>query len=230
MANKLALTFTLVCFFFAFSHAVNDVVEELKETPFPESDPKDSTTTTANIFLPTQKPESDPVNTIEFEPESLVESEHVEKEEEVPKDSEPVNSVPLTVISFRPINDRHFPRRPFPLTFPHGHRCRHQHLRLRLRRSAWGPRSYGDDMILSRQDQSSNPVFGGVRQIPARWVKFGHMDEIDSPHHHHHYHHGHHRHHHDDEAEHEGREHEHKHDHGFGSGLLKSFRKFLNHF
>ena len=235
---KLALTFALICFFFAFTHArfssdltVNDVVKDVKE-PLPESDPKESTT--SNIFLPTESSEPDPDitdSTVELKPEKFVESEEFQENPNPnPKDSEEVNSVPLTVITFRPINHRHFPRRPFPLTFRHGHRCHGQHLRLRLRRSAWGPRSYGNDMIVSEGvDPTSDQVFqGGVHQIPAQWVKFRHVDEIESPHHHHNHHH--YRHHHEDEAEHEEREHHHEHYHGFGSGFLKGFRKFMNHF
>ncbi|KAM6557689.1 hypothetical protein CsatB_004708 [Cannabis sativa] len=189
---KLSLTLTLLFFFFTFSHArfsldltsSNDVVEE------PESN---------HIFLPTQRPESDP-NFLNTQTQKLVVSQLDESD---PK---------LTFISFRPINGRQFPRRPFPLTFRHrhGHRCRHH--QFRLRRSDPTVRSYGNDMILSDElsrDQSSE-------------------EDAVFRHHHHHRHlrHGHH--HHINNNYHHNHEYEGNNDHGYSNGFMRSFRKFLN--
>ena len=90
-----------------------------------------------------------------------------------------VESVPLTVVTFRPIN-RHFQRmhdrRPFPFRMPH--RCRHHFKPI-------GPRflhreiPFGNDMIMARDDDAPTnigPVFRGgrLRHHPARWVKLHH--------------------------------------------------------
>ncbi|XP_062074539.1 uncharacterized protein LOC133778583 [Humulus lupulus] len=223
LALALALSFTLVCFFFAFSHAtfpLDPALDDVVEKDLPGSASDSDSKVSNNIFLPSQKPDSDPDA---IKTQTLVVSEQLQDD---PK---------LTVISFRPINDRHFPRRPFPLTFRHGHgrRCGHHHHR--LRRSDPIVRSYGNDMIMS-DDVSSEPALrGGVRhQIPTRLTEFHRVepsfefgqDLTELPHHHHHHHdHGHHHHDHEDEAEHEEREHHHRH----GGGFLRSFRKFLNH-
>ncbi|KAF3448691.1 hypothetical protein FNV43_RR09404 [Rhamnella rubrinervis] len=233
---KLVLTIAVICVFFAFSHArtpadlpVADVITDESLNDHLE---------TATLRLPSERDESEPVTKVEWVREST-ESKRPETTEsfDKPDESEPSDSVPLTVISFRPIN-RHFPRRPFPLTFRRGHPCRHSHPQFK----PWDPRpqrrevSYGNDMIVS-DELRFKPVSHNEDQpqIPARWstfrqvgprFPFRHDDEMERPHHHHHHRF---RHHHVEGGENEEREVEHEHNNGEG-GFMMRVRKFLNHF
>ncbi|EXB66080.1 hypothetical protein L484_003881 [Morus notabilis] len=104
---KLAVTFVLLCLFFAFSHArfasdlpqIEAFAKEATEI-LPEADSKPSTT--GDILLPSEKHVSEPGS----------ETIQVNLEESV---SEPGadDAAPLTLISFRPVN-RHFPRLCLP--------------------------------------------------------------------------------------------------------------------
>lgn len=251
---KLYLTVAVIVLFcFAFSTArtpadlpLTDVVGDESLDAHRESDIQAST-----ILLPSERSESEPVTLVELEPEST-ESNFAEFRtgESSPHDSESTPySVPLTVISFRPIN-RHFPRRPFPLSFRHGHRCRHGHHQFK----PWGPRplrrevSYRNDMV-DGEEPKSKPVFGDGEepQIRTRMIRlrqggprfpFRHDEDLterpnhhDQDHDHHHRLHVFHRQHMDMEG---GQtkerevEKEHKHDHA--ETFMKSFRKFLNRF
>ncbi|CAN6718579.1 unnamed protein product [Malus baccata var. baccata] len=239
---KLLLSLAALFLLFAFSRArtssdlpANEIkARDPADVKLPESNPKPKTpTTTTTILLPSEKPDTESATGATI----------------LPKEESTIETVPLTVFSFRPVN-RHFPRRPFPLSFRHGRPCGHA-------RRPWTPRfhggerehregesvSYGNDMIMASGDNMGfDPAFrGGVRQIPARWVNFRHGGprfpfrheeemELERPHHHHH-----HRHHHDhDQDRREGFEgmekpfREHKHEHE--GGLMRKFRKFLNHF
>ncbi|GAV65784.1 hypothetical protein CFOL_v3_09298 [Cephalotus follicularis] len=246
---KPAVTVTVLFLLFTISQArvpsdltEDDVTTTTKDLniPLPESEAK----TTNTILLPTEKPES----VVEFEPEV---TESKLPEPEIPEESTETETVPLTVISFRPQN-RQFPRHPF-LPFRNRHGCR-QNRQFKIggaRVHHDGEISYGNDMLQSySEDSSSDPEFrGGERKIPARWVRFHHggarfpfkhdvemRDEIERPHRHHHdhdderHHHDrdedhHHRHHHDHDDE---REHEH-HERREG-GFMWGIRKFLNQF
>ncbi|KAF5478111.1 hypothetical protein F2P56_004698 [Juglans regia] len=182
---KLAFTFSVTFFLFALCYAriptgiiENDVAgdEQLETTiTSPAADTENTRTT---ILLPSEK----------HEPEfATMVSVSEETDSNLPEPES--NSIPLTMISIRPI-DRHFPRRPFPLMFRHGHRCRHhRHPRHDQQHEGhefkpWGPRfpdrevPYGNDMIVAdEKDSGSNPESRGVvRQIPGRWVKFSHQE------------------------------------------------------
>ncbi|KAL6182351.1 hypothetical protein ACLB2K_043774 [Fragaria x ananassa] len=262
---KLISTAAALFLLFAFSHARTpsdlpnglDVIADNK-IPVTDADVKATTTTDNTLRLPSERPGSETV--VESEPATFAEEQKlpegaefvtiVSNEENTADASKSETTLPLTVISFRPVG-RHFSRRPFPLGFRHGHRCRHGH-----RQAKWTPRvkdlhnkdatPYGDDMILASGEPEmkfDRPFRGEARpQIPARWTDFRHVgprfphkhgDEMDSerPH----LHHRRHRHHdHDDEMENEGeehhREHRHEHRHEQHHGLFRSFRKFLNGF
>ncbi|KDP25310.1 hypothetical protein JCGZ_20466 [Jatropha curcas] len=216
MARNLAVTFAatalLFLLIFADAHSpldppANDVVTE--------SDPKAA----ATIILPSEKPNTEPEETeavnkrgVELEPiKERPESERTETESEV---------VPLTVLSFRPIN-----RLPL-IRFRRGHRCRGR--RRHINKPWGGPRfdgpqeiSYGKDMILSGDEDLGfdRMSLGRARPIPMRWTRFNHgghrfsliNDEQrgegihDRPHHPNH--------HHDEELEEKRHEHEHEHEH-----------------
>ncbi|KAM3001612.1 hypothetical protein FF2_037888 [Malus domestica] len=257
---KLLLTVAALFFLFALSHArtssdlpANEISgRDPAGAKFPESRPKPRQPTTT-ILLPSEKPVDDPATLPEWReittsklPESDGATILANEESTEFQHSE---TVPLTVISFRPVN-RHFRRRPFPLSFRHGHRCRHAHRPMspRFHGGEGDAVSYGNDMLVaSSDDMGFNPAFrGGARQIPARWVNIRHGGprfpfrheedmELERPHHHHHRRHHHeHDHDHDRREEFEGTEkqpREHKHDHEHhGGGLMRRVRKFLNHF
>ncbi|XP_021292483.1 uncharacterized protein LOC110422790 [Herrania umbratica] len=144
---RLAVTFTVI-FLFTFSYHArfltaepeHDVTLEQTESKLPESDSK----TTNAVFLPSEKPGLESAEVVDFKPDAL----------ETVSD---VDSVPLTEISFRPVN-RHFPRRPM-IPFRHKHNCRF-HRRFRpLNRGLQQKRyiSYGDDMILSDERTQFDP-------------------------------------------------------------------------
>ena len=241
MAN-LAATLAAFFFLFAFCHAripldrpVSDLLTEngLPITTVPESDSK------ATILLPSEKPDSEQVTVIELEPE-ITETKPQESDtssiQSMVSQEPDTNTVaavgltrPFTVVNLHPIN-RHFRHMPtkqmFPFRLPH--RCHHHH-------KQGGPRfntreiSYGNDMILSAgKEVISDPAIrsGGVREIPATWVRVHHhgrpgfgfprrhrgwnVDDAKRPHHH-------------------GEEKEHKEEKEEGSFMMR-FRKFLNQF
>ncbi|KAJ9173713.1 hypothetical protein P3X46_016823 [Hevea brasiliensis] len=247
MSRNVALSVAVAAllFLFTFAHArapldqpENDVTSrDDRLADLPESDPK----ATATIVLPSEKPESKSANVVKLESEETESTESKLPGKEIgtsesfheKSETETTVTVPLTLITFRPIN-RHFLRRPL-IPFRRGHRCRgrYQH---HNQLKPWGglrfksPREvyFGNDMILSG---GKDLGLAGPRQIPVRWTRFNHggnrfsfvNDEsrreemIKRPHHHQH-----HRHHHEEEEEGEEREHE--------GAFMKGIRKFLNHF
>lgn len=93
-----------------------------------------------------------------------------------------IEQMPLTVVTFRPIN-RHFrpihDRRPLPFLKPH--RCRHHHFKPMGPRFVHREIPYGNDMIMAKGDReegpaSVGPVFRGerLRRLPSRWMKLHH--------------------------------------------------------
>ncbi|KAJ7945033.1 Myb-related protein like [Quillaja saponaria] len=245
---KLAASFSVLLFLFVLSYARNPGDIPLKDfvSSDPLLEPKTNPATAKTILLPSENPDSEAATVIEWEPESSNSKNFeldagLESLEASTESSEASKSVPLTVISFRPIN-RQIPRRSLPLWVRRGHRCHRIH-----NSKPWGPRlprreiPYGNDMIMKdgedRGFDKFDPMFrDGVRQIPARWEKFRHggprfsfvhdmerKEDNEKGHHHHHHHH-----HHDHE---EGWEFERvEHHHGGGGGFLKRIRKFLTHF
>lgn len=243
---RVAVIVAVTFFLFAFTHAhtpldlpENDVAATDLTTTFPESDTK------TTILLPSEKPESEPATVVEWEADSTADPKSFEynvntadaKVDLSESNPETIAAAgltqPLRVVSFRPVN-RQFHhmhvKGAFPFRFPH--RCRH-HFKHPGPRFNGREVSYGNDMILSGEELSVDPMFRGGRQIPARWVRFHHNgkprfplrhqewneeEDVMKPHHHHRHHH------HMEEGE--GREHEEREEGGF----MKSFRKFLNHF
>lgn len=232
---RLAVLFSVVFLLLSLSHARfltvepdHDVTSEETATELPEFDPLTATA----ILLPSERSGFEPSKIVDFKHDDASETDTV------------VESVPLTKISFRPVN-RHFPRRPL-LPFRHKHNCRY-HKRFR----PWNPQfqqkhyiSYGDDMILSDDKTRFDPKADvPVRQIQARWARFPddgaeskepvdfmkphhHDHEHEHDHdedHHHHFHHHHRRHHHEEEEE---RDEEEAHE----GGLMKRLSKFFIHF
>ncbi|XP_022721258.1 uncharacterized protein LOC111278843 [Durio zibethinus] len=223
---RFSVLFTVIFLLFTFSHArfftaetEHEVNPEESIIDLPESDPK----TTTAILLPSERPG--------FEPAKIVDFKHDDASE---TDSD-VEFIPLTTISFHPVN-RHFPRRPL-IPFRHKHNCRfHKRFRpLNPRLQQKHRISYGDDMILSDGGTGFDPE--------SRWPRFPddateskeHVDFL-KPHHHDHeydhehdhdhdnHHHYHRRHHHGEEDESdEEEEHEHEHEGGFMRRLSKFF-------
>ena len=234
--SRFAVLFTVIFLLFTFSHArfltgepEHDVTSEETMTNLPESDPR----TTTAILLPSERPG--------FEPAKIVDFKHDDASE---TDSD-VESVPLTTISFHPVN-RHFPRLPL-IPFRHKHNCRFHKRPLNPRFQQKRYISYGDDMILSDERTRFDPESRGVvRQIQARWTRFPddgpeskeHVDFM-KPHHndheheyendqdhdddHHHYHHHQRRHHRGEEDE---RDEEEEHEGGFVRRLSNFFIHF----
>uniref|UniRef100_A0A2P2JQ35 Uncharacterized protein n=1 Tax=Rhizophora mucronata TaxID=61149 RepID=A0A2P2JQ35_RHIMU len=245
MAHNFVPFVTALFFFFALTHASQlDLPENVTVTPhenLPEPISKDKN----SILLPSERSDFESVTVAEVESVPVAEVESVPVAEVEPE-KKPVNlpktvettevrlesetqTVPLTFVSFRPIN-RHFPRRSFIPFFGRGHRCRHHHHHRRFPKPL-GPRfeiPYGDDMILSGEgDRSFDPMSrGGARQIPGRWASFRHdgprfwdMPDVAEreemkwkrpyPHEHHWF---------DEERKQEE------------GGLLEKIRKFLDHF
>ncbi|KAB2069750.1 hypothetical protein ES319_A08G112500v1 [Gossypium barbadense] len=196
---RLAFLFTLTFLLFTFSQArfitsesQHDVTPEKSVTDFPESDPESA------ILLPSEKPH--------FEPPKLLDFKHDD-------DASGVASVPLTKISFNPVN-RHFPRRPL-IPFRHKHNCRFHKRFMPLNPRFHQKRfiSYGNDMILSDERSFDPESRGVVRQIEARWGSFD-DDGTESKHHvgfmkpDHHDHE-----HHDEDHDHEHHDEDHDHEH-----------------
>ncbi|XP_002509948.2 uncharacterized protein LOC8287759 [Ricinus communis] len=242
MAANLAVTVTSATFFFLFAFAYALDLPEISPVSttsydhnlvtLPDSDPK----TTTTIILPSEKPETEPATFVDLEPEDT-EIPKLSETESKQEKTEPAltDSVPLTVITFRPIN-RHIARRSVN-PFRRGRGChgRHHHHfnQFKIKNAQdQGQRSYGDDMIIS-----GGEYLGSDRRVPARWAKFNHgghgfsftneedkRNEMnDRPRHHHHHHH-HHRH-----EEEEGEVKDHKHEY-YKGGFMKRIRKFLNNF
>ncbi|KAI4315520.1 hypothetical protein L6164_028318 [Bauhinia variegata] len=146
--------------------------------PFSASHPHPNPTAANTLFLPSENPDTEPATLIHLEPDTITgskpEPQAVQSQPETSTESQSEvspsdpDSVPFTIISFRPIN-RHIPRRPLPLPYRHGHRCRHNH-----GFRPWDPMfprrhiPYGYDMILNNDDEKSSDRVpgGGVRQIP----------------------------------------------------------------
>ncbi|PSS11320.1 Myb-related protein like [Actinidia chinensis var. chinensis] len=220
---KLAVTLTALFLFFAvisartpFDLPENNVIDHdpSSSLPVPEADAKPT------LLLPSEK------TSAEIDAEDLPESE-----------TRTVDALPLTIVTFRPVN-RHVPSmRAYPFRIG-VRRCRHGMRPMMYPRARGGEVPYGDDMILGgeRRDFDPEMFHGGVRQIPARWMRFHH-------HHHHDHHHGEGMpafpfdRHHDMFAkqrfgrpfrrEEEGEREEEEREEG---GFMSRFRKFLNHF
>ncbi|KAF7828153.1 histidine-rich glycoprotein-like [Senna tora] len=240
--SSFTLFFCLLLFFTLSSARTPLDLPDANHDSLSESDHNSAVPNT--IFLPSDKLESES----ESESESVtdIQSDRQNSDSKTSKpdtevELEPLESTesaePITVISFRPVN-RHIPRRPLPLSFRLGHRCRHGH-----EFKPWNPRlprrqiPYGNDMILSNGEDRSfdlNMPDGGVRQIPVRWTRFRRVDPRFSdetrmersdvmrrPHFHHHHDHDH------DHDHHHFHEHERDHD---DDGVMKRIRKFLQHF
>ncbi|OMP02974.1 hypothetical protein COLO4_10683 [Corchorus olitorius] len=211
---RLAVIFTVISLLFTISHArfiqVHDVTADETVNDLPESDPEKATA----ILLPSERPGFEPAKVVDF------------KHDDASETDSDVDSMPLTTVSFRPIN-RHFHRRPmFP--FRHKHNCR-LHKRFRSLNPRFQQKryiSYGDDMILSDENSHVDPESRGfVRQIQARWARFpedgveskeargfikAHHHEHEEEHDHDedHYHHEH-----EEEHDHDDDHHHHEHDH-----------------
>ncbi|KAF5734762.1 hypothetical protein HS088_TW15G00254 [Tripterygium wilfordii] len=184
MMGRLAVTVAIFIFLFSSTtHSIDlDRIDKTEKDvighDLPRTFPDPETKTTRAILLPSEKPESRPATVVDWEPLSdIPESDDTAAVESSSSETETeTESVPLTIISFRPINRRF--RSPGRLMRPHSraHRCRHHHQMLK----PWGPFrsrvvSYGDDMLISGfKGLGPDPMFrGGVRQIPARWVREG---------------------------------------------------------
>ncbi|XVF10433.1 hypothetical protein REPUB_Repub07fG0182500 [Reevesia pubescens] len=233
---RLAVLFTVIFLLLTFSDArfvsvqsEQDVSPEETVPNLPEADTK----TTTTILLPSERPG--------FEPSKIVDFNNDDVSSETDSG---VESVPLTMISFHPVN-RHFPRRPL-VPYRHKHNCRF-HKRFRPLNPPFQQKrsiSYGNDMILSDERTRFDPESRGVvRQIQARWARFPdegaeskehvdfmkphhheheHAHHHDDEHHHHYYHHR--RHHHGEEDERDGEEHENE------GWFMARFHKFFVNF
>ncbi|TYI69226.1 hypothetical protein E1A91_D08G139800v1 [Gossypium mustelinum] len=200
---RLAFLFTLTFLLFTFSHA-RFITSESQHDVTPEkseSDPESA------ILLPSEKPH--------FEPPKLLDFKHDD-------DASGVASVPLTRISFNPVN-RHFPRRPL-IPFRHKHNCRF-HKRFRPLNPRFHQKrfiSYGNDMILSNERRFDPESRGVVHQIEASWGSFDddgteskhHVGFMKPDHHDHEHHdedHDHEHHDEDHDQEHHDEDHDHEH-------------------
>ncbi|OWM72167.1 hypothetical protein CDL15_Pgr018050 [Punica granatum] len=155
------LNFAIAIFFCLLAVSRADQPEKDDPAEGDLSEPRN----TATILLPSEKPGSEAATLVQFDHDT--------------SDSKPAHqghkdkrgTVPLTSVSFRPIN-RHFPRGHLPLHY--SHRCRHV-------RHRWAPR-LGDchgsrDMILSRERWgfAFDPDLHRIaRRVPGRWVRVYH--------------------------------------------------------
>ncbi|GMJ06212.1 hypothetical protein HRI_004290400 [Hibiscus trionum] len=185
------------------------------------------------IDLPSEKPDSEQAKTVDFK--------HYDTMEADPD----LDSFPLTMTSFRPVNG-HFPRHPL-VPFRHKHDC-HFHKRFRPSNPRFQRKryiSYGNDVVLSDErtgfdtDQSDSlgpksrrARFSGNGAESKEHVEYfrkprhdnrEHEQEHDDEHHHRYYYN--HRHHRRGEEEERRGESEEK-----EGGLVKRFRKFLTKF
>uniref|UniRef100_A0A6N2M424 Uncharacterized protein n=1 Tax=Salix viminalis TaxID=40686 RepID=A0A6N2M424_SALVM len=200
MAVKLAVTVAVLLFVctVAFSRTPLDLGDDDVALPeLPKSEPK----ATSVLLLPSQNPE-----TAAKHPVGVKTEEKTDPGSSTTESFETV--VPLTVVTFRPINRQFFPRRPLLPVGPR-HRCRHGHKMMK-------PRFYGNDMIVSGwkghglglDDKATR---GAGRQIPVKRARISFFDGVANG----------------EEREwgykkrHQKEKHEHK------WGLLKGIRKFL---
>lgn len=191
-----AFILTVLLFFFAFAYAripfdlpATDVTDLDPSSSLPESDSKPT------LFLSSEKPQDERTTVVKLEPETAeakplginTNAKGVQATEDLPvseKETLTLDAVllnrPLTMVRFRPIN-RHFPaKRPFPFRI-YLRGCHHGIKPMIKPRIHGREVSFGNDMILASESKPFYPEMfrGSVRQIPARWVKFGHR------HHHH---------------------------------------------
>ncbi|KAF5730070.1 hypothetical protein HS088_TW20G00440 [Tripterygium wilfordii] len=144
----------------------NDAIVRDLSRNFPDPETKSNEA----IFLPSS--ESKPVTFVDWKP---INKFPVYDDAAAGEQS----TEPETIINFVPINRRFGSRSPVRTMRPFGlgHRCRHHHHQM-LKPLGPGFRgrevSYGDDMLISGgiKGMGPDPMFrGGVRQIPARWVR-----------------------------------------------------------
>ncbi|KAG6788229.1 hypothetical protein POTOM_004286 [Populus tomentosa] len=215
MADKLAGTITVTVLFFLCTIASSRTPLDLGTLPeLPKSEPK----ATPVLLLPSQSLETAVKHPVEVRIEDKTDpgSSTTESIETV---------VPLTVVTFRPINRQFFPRRPLLPLRPR-HRCRHGQGMMK-------PRFYGNDMIVSGgkvhgHGLDDRETRGVGRQIPVKRARISFFDDVAN---------GEQRewrykkHHKQLQVEGEEREreekHEHKQEHKWG--FLKGIRKFLKH-
>ncbi|KAI4326831.1 hypothetical protein L6164_019361 [Bauhinia variegata] len=136
---RAAAFFTVFLFLFGLSSAripVNLPEIDDATTPvnrqydsFSESRAHPNPTAANTLLLPSENPDSEPeINDSKPEPESQLEASTESEYQVSASDPDPRPS-PFTIISSRPIN-RHIPRRPLPLSYRLGHRCRnHPHFK-----------------------------------------------------------------------------------------------------
>ncbi|KAK8520941.1 hypothetical protein V6N13_077071 [Hibiscus sabdariffa] len=225
---RIVVFFTVICLVLAVTHGRFIVPEQ---TVSPEETvtvlPKPDHTISNVIDLPSEKPDSEQDTAVDFKNYDTLEA-----------DSD-LDSFPLTMTSFRPVNG-HFPRQQL-IPFRHKHDC-HFHKRFkpsnpRFQRKRYT--SYDNDMVLS--DEKTGPHIhsrrGGFSDDSAesmedveeffrkpRHYNNGHEHEQDHDDEHHrryHYNHRHHR---------RGEEDERRKIEGQEGGLVKRFRKFLTKF
>ncbi|KAL4347046.1 hypothetical protein GQ457_17G021820 [Hibiscus cannabinus] len=224
---RIVVFFTVICLVLTAAHGRFNVPEQ---TVSPEETvtvlPKPDHTISNVIDLPSEKPDSEQDTAVDFKNYDTLEA-----------DSD-LDSFPLTMTSFRPVNG-HFPRQQL-IPFRHKHDC-HFHKRFKPSNPRFQRKrhiSYGNDMVLS--DEKTGP------HIHSRRASFsdddgaesmedveeyfrnlhhynnGHEHEVqdhgDEHHRRYHYNHRHHR---------RGEEDERREMEGQEGGLVKRFRKFL---
>ncbi|KAK4262878.1 hypothetical protein QN277_028377 [Acacia crassicarpa] len=172
--------FCLLCFS-TLSMAVDlPAIDKTSRDLLPESNTKSGVVEA--IFLPSERLESESAPVIESQPEisdSKISKPVSEVEtSKLTESSEASDSIPITTITFRPIN-RHMPWRQMRFPARPGHRCRHNH-----KFKPWNPRlprhqiPYGNDMILSNGQENNFDVLPDDRvpKIPMRWTTFGRFE------------------------------------------------------
>ncbi|KAE8055994.1 hypothetical protein FH972_012797 [Carpinus fangiana] len=231
---RVAVSVTVTFFLLALCHARIPLDPSENDVVLP--DPAPITDLPSN-----EQPESEPTALFEWKPERTESTESDAKSE------------PLTMISFRPVNNH---LRPFPLTSRRGHRCRHHRRENHIYKfkplgSRFPDREvpYGNDMIMSHEEDSGSvpEVRGGAREM---WARFGHFrprfhrEDDDGERNEHmkmrHHHHPHvereereredeHEHHHGHEHHHH-HHHDHEHHHEQEGGFMRSVSKFFDLF
>ncbi|KAJ6712614.1 hypothetical protein OIU79_008767 [Salix purpurea] len=167
MAVKLTVTVAVLLFVctVAFSRTQLDLGDEDVALPeLPKSEPKATTV----LLLPSQNPE-----TAAKHPVGVKTEEKTDQGSSTTESFETV--VPLTVVTFRPINRQFFPRRPLMPVGP-SHRCRHGHKMMK-------PRFYGNDMIVSSWKDhglglDDKATRGAGRQIPVKKARISFFDGV----------------------------------------------------
>ncbi|XAR70187.1 hypothetical protein NMG60_11026962 [Bertholletia excelsa] len=201
---KLAFTFALIFFLFAFTNAripidnsVNSVADHDLSNSLSESDVLKPT-----LFLPTENTEFEPTTDFELEPQTAETkqiNDNVDREiadsrvdgmteDLLVSDIRTADDVPLnqrmTNVRIRPIN-RHFPAKsPYFVRVPH-RGCRHMTKPMMNAQIHRGEISYGDDAVLAGERGNFDPEMlrGGRRQNPETPMNFRYHPH---PHHHHH--------------------------------------------